>query len=77
PEVFGAVENGADLLAQLGVVPHLFLPRPDEVLTQIGDIYRDGYAGASLSEHVFASLFRNVFAALISDSAVIPIGLLM
>lgn len=40
------------LVSALGVVPHLFLPRPDEVLTQIGAIYRDGYAGASLSEHV-------------------------
>ncbi|MBY5357408.1 ABC transporter permease subunit [Rhizobium leguminosarum] len=65
------------LVSALGVVPHLFLPRPDEVLTQIGAIYRDGYAGASLPEHVFASLFRIVVAALIAVSAGIPLGLLM
>ncbi|WP_434715153.1 ABC transporter permease subunit (plasmid) [Rhizobium sp. YTUHZ045] len=64
-------------VAALGVVPHLFLPRPDEVLTQIGVIYHDGYAGASLSEHVSASLFRIVAAALIAISAGIPLGLLM
>ncbi|MEB3043888.1 ABC transporter permease subunit [Rhizobium mulingense] len=65
------------LVAALGIVPHLFLPRPDEVLTQIGVICRDGYAGASLSEHVAASLFRIVVAALIAISAGIPLGLLM
>ncbi|AHF88411.1 taurine ABC transporter permease (plasmid) [Rhizobium leguminosarum bv. trifolii WSM1689] len=65
------------VVSALGVVPHLFLPRPDEVLTQIVAIYRDGYAGASLSEHVFASLFRIVVAALIAVSAGIPLGLLM
>ncbi|ABC93224.1 probable taurine uptake ABC transporter, permease protein (plasmid) [Rhizobium etli CFN 42] len=65
------------LVAALGIVPHLFLPRPDEVLTQIGVIYRDGYAGASLSEHVAASLFRIVVAALIAITAGIPLGLLM
>ncbi|WP_086999637.1 ABC transporter permease subunit [Rhizobium sullae] len=64
-------------VSALGVVPHLFLPRPDEVLTQIDVIYRDGYAGASLSEHVSASLFRIVAAALIAISAGIPLGLLM
>ncbi|WFU05415.1 ABC transporter permease subunit (plasmid) [Rhizobium sp. CB3171] len=65
------------LVSALGVVSHLFLPRPGEVLTQIGVIYRDGYAGASLSEHVFASLFRIVVAAFIAISAGIPLGLLM
>ena len=54
------------LVARLGLVSHLFLPRPDEVLTQIGVVYRDGYAGASLSEHVLASLFRIVIAAAIA-----------
>ncbi|ARM14517.1 MULTISPECIES: ABC transporter permease subunit [Rhizobium] len=65
------------LVSALALVPHLFLPRPDEVLTQIGLVYRDGYAGASLSEHILASLFRIVVAALIAISAGIPLGLLM
>ncbi len=65
------------LVSRLGVVPHLFLPRPDEVLRQVGNIYRDGYAGASLADHVSASLFRIVVAALIAIAAGIPLGLLM
>jgi taurine transport system permease protein len=65
------------LVAKLGLVSHLFLPRPDEVLTQIGVVYRDGYAGASLSEHILASLFRIVVAAAIAIGVGIPVGLLM
>ncbi|AYG68984.1 MULTISPECIES: ABC transporter permease subunit [unclassified Rhizobium] len=65
------------LVAKLGLVSHLFLPRPDEVLTQIGVVYRDGYAGASLLEHILASLFRIVVAAAIAIIVGIPVGLLM
>ncbi|NLR97883.1 ABC transporter permease subunit [Rhizobium sp. P38BS-XIX] len=65
------------LISTLGWVSHLFLPRPDEVLTQIGVVYRDGYAGASLSEHISASLFRIVVAAAIAIAIGIPVGLLM
>ncbi|MGY5777518.1 ABC transporter permease subunit [Rhizobium sp. LEGMi135b] len=65
------------LVAKLGLVSHLFLPRPDEVLTQIGVVYRDGYAGASLGEHILASLFRIVVAAAIAIGVGIPVGLLM
>ncbi|MFJ6323067.1 MULTISPECIES: ABC transporter permease subunit [unclassified Rhizobium] len=65
------------LVSKLGLVSHLFLPRPDEVLTQIGVVYRDGYAGASLSEHIVASLFRIVVAAAIAIVVGIPVGLLM
>ncbi|MCA1366784.1 ABC transporter permease subunit [Bradyrhizobium sp. BRP14] len=65
------------LVAELDLVPHLFLPRPGEVLTQVGILYYDGYAGASLSEHIFASLFRIIVAASIAIAAGIPLGLLM
>jgi taurine transport system permease protein len=65
------------VVSKLGLVPHLFLPRPDEVLSQIGVVYRDGYAGASLFEHIRASLFRIVVAAVIAVAAGIPLGLLM
>ncbi|OAP38253.1 taurine transporter subunit [Sinorhizobium glycinis] len=65
------------LVAELDLVPNLFLPRPGEVLTQVGMLYYDGYAGASLSEHIFASLFRIVLAASIAIAAGIPLGLLM
>ncbi|APO72500.1 taurine ABC transporter permease protein TauC (plasmid) [Rhizobium gallicum] len=65
------------LVSELGLVPHLFLPRPDEVLTQISVVYRDGYAGASLFEHIRASLFRIVVAGIVAVAAGIPLGLLM
>lgn len=65
------------LIARLGLVPRLFLPTPQEVATQIGAVYRDGYAGASLGEHISASLFRIATAAAIAIAAGIPIGLLM
>ncbi|ULJ76272.1 ABC transporter permease subunit (plasmid) [Rhizobium gallicum] len=65
------------LVSELGLVPNLFLPRPDEVLTQISVVYRDGYAGASLFEHIRASLFRIVVAGIVAVAAGIPLGLLM
>jgi len=64
-------------IAKLGLVPRLFLPTPQEVITQIGAVYRDGYAGASLWEHVSASLFRIATAAAIAMVVGIPVGLLM
>ena len=65
------------LVAKLGLVSHLFLPRPDEVLTQIGVVYRDGYAGASLSEHILASVLRIVTAATIMTSAPLLVAFLL
>ncbi|SCW60835.1 taurine transport system permease protein [Rhizobium mongolense subsp. loessense] len=65
------------LVSELGLVPRLFLPRPDEVLAQISVVYRDGYAGASLFEHIRASLFRIVVAGIVAVAAGIPLGLLM
>ncbi|MCF1447986.1 MULTISPECIES: ABC transporter permease subunit [Rhizobium/Agrobacterium group] len=65
------------LVSALGVVPHLFLPRPDEVVHQFVVIFSDGYAGASIGDHVGASLFRIGVAAILAIAAGIPIGLLM
>lgn len=64
-------------VAKSGLVAHLFLPTPEEVVQQAIVVYNDGYAGASLSEHVSASLFRILTAALIACAFGIPIGLLM
>ena len=65
------------LVSKLGLVAHLFLPSPAEVVNQAVLIFHDGYAGASLWEHVSASLTRIVSAALIAVSLGIPIGLAM
>ncbi len=65
------------LLAQTGWVPHLFLPTPAEVITMAQNIWEDGYANATLWEHVSASLARILSAAAIAVLLGIPVGLLM
>jgi taurine transport system permease protein len=75
--------SGAVILAvwwtvsALRLVPHLFLPTPTEVVTAAVAIFRDGYANATLFEHVGASLLRIFTAAAIAIALGTPIGLLM
>jgi len=64
-------------VARTGWVSHLFLPTPAEVLTQAYSIWQDGYANATLWEHVSASLTRILSAAAIAIALGIPLGLLM
>ncbi|MGA1861119.1 taurine transporter subunit, partial [Azospirillum sp. 11R-A] len=65
------------LVTHYRLVPPLFLPTPQEVATQFLAIFEDGYAGATLWEHVSASLFRIFSAAVIAASLGIPLGLAM
>src|ERR1700759_1290899 len=65
------------IVAGLRLVPHLFLPTPGEVWGAAVSIYQDGYANASLFEHVGASLTRIFMAAAIAIVLGTPIGLLM
>lgn len=65
------------LLSLTGWVSPLFLPPPSEVWATGGSIFTEGYANASLWEHVSASLLRILSAALIAVSLGIPLGLLM
>ena len=55
------------IVAELRLVPHLFLPTPVEVARAAVAIFQDGYANASLFEHVGASLLR-IFTARPSPS---------
>ena len=59
------------------LAPHLFLPSPAEVVSAAVSFYRDGYANASMWEHVSASLFRILSAAAIAIALGVPVGLLM
>jgi taurine transport system permease protein len=68
--IWGAVST-------LGLVPHLFLPSPREVWTAAQSVYEDGYANASLGEHVGASLSRILIAAAIAVGLGVPTGLMM
>ena len=65
------------IVAELRLVPHLFLPTPAEVVNAAVSIFQDGYANATLFEHVGASLLRIFAAAAIAIALGIPIGLLM
>ncbi len=59
------------------LVPHLFLPTPREVVNAAIAFYQDGYANASMWEHVCASLMRILTAAAIAIALGTPVGLLM
>jgi len=59
------------------LAPHLFLPTPAEVYSAAVSIYQDGYANATLWEHVSASLARIFLAFAIAVGLGIPIGLVM
>jgi taurine transport system permease protein len=61
----------------LRLVPPLFLPTPGEVVTQFVAIAQDGYANATLWEHLSASLSRISVAATIALVLAVPIGLAM
>jgi taurine transport system permease protein len=65
------------LAAKQQWVSRLFLPSPVEVYHLAIDIYRDGYANASLWEHVNASLGRILISAGIAIALGIPLGLFM
>ena len=58
-------------------VPRLFLPTPAEVASLAVDIFQEGYANASLWEHVSASMGRILTAAVIAIALGIPVGLAM
>ena len=64
-------------VSALRLVPHLFLPTPTEVVTAAVAIFQDGYANATLLEHVGARLLRIFTAAAIAIVLGTPIGLLM
>lgn len=65
------------LATSFHLVSPLFLPTPSEVASQFVAVFRDGYANATLGEHLRASLFRMSVAALIALALAIPIGLAM
>ncbi|MGD0722393.1 MAG: ABC transporter permease subunit [Roseiarcus sp.] len=65
------------LASSLRLVAPLFLPSPGEVLTQFVAVAQDGYANATLWQHLSASLLRISIAAAIALVLAVPIGLAM
>lgn len=72
-----AILLGWYLVSASGLVSHLFLPTPAEVFAIARSIWEDGYANASLWEHVSASLTRILSAAAIAVVLGIPAGIAM
>jgi len=64
-------------VTELRLAPRLFLPSPAEVYNAAISFYQDGYANASMWEHVSASLARILTAAVIAFALGVPVGLLM
>jgi taurine transport system permease protein len=65
------------IVAELRLVSHLFLPTPAEVAVAAVSVFQDGYANATLFEHVGASLLRIFTAAAIAIVLGTSVGLLM
>ncbi|MBE7204435.1 MAG: ABC transporter permease subunit [Parafilimonas terrae] len=65
------------LVSRLGLVTPLFLPPPQDVWTQLIAVATEGYANATLGEHLAASLGRIFAALLVAAATAIPLGLAM
>ncbi len=64
-------------VSHLGLVTPLFLPSPSDVWDQFIACSVDGYANATLGQHLAASLLRIFTAAVIAAGIAIPLGLAM
>lgn len=58
-----------------GFIKPLFLPSPFDVMARLIDISIDGFAGATLTEHLSASLMRIFGAFLLACLIGIPLGI--
>jgi len=62
-------------VTEAGLIKPLFLPSPLDVIARIGDLFQDGFSGATLTQHMAASLgriFGSFFLACITG---IPLGI--
>jgi taurine transport system permease protein len=62
------------LAARIEVVPAMFLPSPQAVAAKFFAVSRDGFEGATLLEHLLASLGRMLSALVAAVAAGVPIG---
>jgi len=74
--------TAAILLAWYGVtaagwIEPLFLPGPQAVFDRLLEVAREGFGGATLWEHVWASFTRVALAFLLAVATAIPAGVLM
>ncbi|WP_432468516.1 ABC transporter permease subunit [Agarivorans sp. Z349TD_8] len=62
------------LVTEAGMIKPMFLPSPFDVLARLWDVLIDGFAGATLAEHLGASLSRIFGAFLLASLIGIPLG---
>lgn len=60
-----------------GAVPHSFLPLPTEIVTRFAFLLTHRFAGATLPQHLLASLTRYLGGFLLAALVGVPLGLLM
>ncbi len=72
-----ALMAGWMIATQYRLASPLFLPSPAEVLVQFRAVAADGYANATLAEHIFASLGRIGAALAFGVVLGVPVGLAM
>ena len=65
------------VVAELGVVPELFVPRPASVVHAFVELAGEGYRGSTLFAHLAASMARLGAGFLLAVATAIPIGILM
>lgn len=63
------------LVTEGGMIKPLFLPSPFDVVARLGDLITDGFAGATLVEHLNASLMRIFGAFFLACLIGIPLGI--
>jgi taurine transport system permease protein len=63
------------LITTLGWIKPLFLPAPQDVLRRFFRVAAEGFAGASLAEHVGASLARVAGAFVLAVLLAVPVGI--
>ncbi len=63
------------LVTEGGLIKPMFLPSPLDVLARLGEIISDGFAGATLVDHLSASLGRIFGAFLLACLVGIPLGI--
>lgn len=60
-----------------GLVPHAFLPLPTEIIARFLMLLTHTFAGATLPQHLLASLGRYLAGFLLAAAVGVPLGLLM
>ena len=62
-------------VTEAGLIKPIFLPSPFDVVARLGDVITDGFAGATLIEHLNASLTRIFGAFFLAAIIGVPLGI--